>query len=265
MIDLHVHTARCGHAVGEAAAYVKAARSAGVSILAFSDHLPLPPGYTPGYAMPWVQLPAYVNEVRALAQESLDVGGPEVLLGIEADWIAGQESLVRGALDEHQFDMVLGSVHFIDDWAFDDPTLRERYSEWTPDLLWGRYFEDLAAAAATGLYDVMAHPDLVKKFDFRPLVDPRPLFREAASVFAECGVAVEVNTGGLRKQCAEVYPSLDFLKECRVSGVSATIGSDAHCPEEVGAGWATGRELLLAAGYSSVVVYRQRVPHEVAL
>ncbi|MDO8915781.1 MAG: histidinol-phosphatase HisJ family protein [Coriobacteriia bacterium] len=265
MIDLHVHTARCGHAVGSAAEYVAAAASAKVSVIAFTDHLPLPPGYTPGYAMPWVQLPLYVNEVRALADASAGSGGPEVLLGVEADWIPGQESLVRGALDEHEFDMVLGSVHFIDDWAFDDPTLRERYSEWTPDLLWGRYFEDLAAAAATGLYDVMAHPDLVKKFDYRPLVDPKPLFREAAAVFHECGVAVEVNTAGLRKPCAEIYPSLDFLKECRIAGVPATIGSDAHCPEEVGASWPAGRDLLLAAGYSSVVVFRRREPQEIPL
>jgi histidinol-phosphatase (PHP family) len=265
MIDLHVHTARCGHAVGEAAEYVAAAKAAGVSCMAFCDHLPLPPGYAPGYAMPWVQLPAYVAEVRELAAVSRGAGGPEVLLGVEADWIPGQEPLVKGALEGHDFDIVLGSVHFIDDWAFDDPTLRDRYAEWTPDLLWERYFEDLAAAAATGLYDVMAHPDLVKKFDVRPLGDPRPLFREAAAVFAERGVAVEVNTGGLRKPCAEIYPSLDFLRECRVAGVAATVGSDAHKPGEVGADWGAARELLLAAGYRSVVVFRGREPHEVGL
>jgi histidinol-phosphatase (PHP family) len=265
MIDLHVHTARCGHAIGDAAEYAAAAASAGVSVLAFSDHLPLPPGYAAGYAMPWVQLPAYVDEVRALAEDSRSSGGPEILLAIEADWIAAHEELVRGAVDGHEFDMVLGSVHFIDDWAFDDPDLRERYTEWTPDLLWGRYFDDLGSAAASGLYDVMAHPDLVKKFDFRPRVDPRPLYREAAAVFAECGVAVEVNTGGLRKQCAEIYPSLEFLKECCIAGVSATVGSDAHRPDEVGAGWSAARELLLAAGYSNVVVYKRREPHEVPL
>lgn len=265
MIDLHVHTARCGHAVGAAADYVTAAKTADVSCLAFTDHLPLPAGYAPGYAMPWVELPGYVAEVRELAEVSADAGGPEVLLGVEADWIPGQEALIRGALEQHLFDMVLGSVHFIDDWAFDDPSLRDRYAEWTPDLLWERYFEDLNAAAATGLYDVMAHPDLIKKFDVRPLMDPRDLFREAAAVFAENGVAVEVNTAGLRKPCAEIYPSLDFLRSCRAAGVPATVGSDAHRPDEVGADWSAARELLLAAGYSSVTVYRRRSPYEVPL
>lgn len=265
MIDLHVHTARCGHAVGSMAEYVAAAKSAGVSCMAFCDHLPLPPGYPPGYAMPWVELPAYVAQVTALAEAAGEAGGPEILLGVEADWIPGQEPLVQGALEQHDFDMVLGSVHFIDDWAFDDPSLCEHYSEWAPDMLWERYFEDLVAAAATGLYDVMAHPDLVKKFDVRPLGDARPLFREAASVFAERGVAVEVNTAGLRKPCAEIYPSLDFLRECRLAGVAVTVGSDAHHPDEVGADWAAARDLLLTAGYSSVVVFRGREPDEVGL
>lgn len=265
MIDLHMHTARCGHAVGRPEEYVAAARTAGVAVMAFTDHLPLPPGRSPEYAMPWVELTHYVEDVRAAAEGSRREGGPEVLLGVEADWIRGHESLVVGALARHDFDMVLGSVHFIDDWAFDDPDLRARYAEWTPDQLWERYFRDLCEAAATGLYDVMAHPDLVKKFDVRPLVDPDRLYRETAAMFAEAGVAVEVNTAGLRKPCAEIYPSLDLLRRCREAGVPATVGSDAHSPGEVGAGWNAARGLLLAAGYASLVVFRSRVAEEVAL
>lgn len=265
MIDLHIHTERCGHAVGSLDEYVRAAREAGLSTIAFSDHLPLPPGFPTGYAMPWVELPDYVDDIRALAERSRDAGGPEILLGIEADWIPGREALVGGALEEHRFDLVLGSVHFIDEWAFDDPELRDGYDAWTPDELWERYFEDLAAAASSGNFDVMAHPDLVKKFDCRPMGDPRPWYEETAAVFAQRGVAVEVNTGGLRKPCAEIYPSLAFLKACRAEGVPATIGSDAHSAEEVGWAGDLARELLLAAGYTSVVVFRDRVAEEVGL
>jgi len=265
MIDLHMHTPRCGHASGEPSEYVAAARSAGVRTMAFCDHLPLPPGYAPGYAMEWVELPDYVADVRSLADGARAAGGPEVLLGTEADWLPGHEELVRGALDAHPFDIVLGSVHFIDDWAFDDPELREGYRQWTPDLLWERYFQDLCTAAGTGLYDVMAHPDLIKKFGCLPLGDPRRYFREAAAAFAEAGVAVEVNTAGLRKPCAEIYPSLDFLRACRERGVPATVGSDAHVPGDVGAGWPAARILLVEAGYDSLVVFRGRVAEEVAL
>jgi histidinol-phosphatase (PHP family) len=265
MIDLHVHTPRCGHASGTPDEYVKAARLAGIETMAFCDHLPLPPGYPSGYAMPWVELPQYVREIGDLATRSRADGGTEVLLGIEADWIHGHEQLVTGALEGHPFDIVLGSVHFIDDWAFDDPDLRAGYKKWSADGLWERYFQDLSSAAASGLFDVMAHPDLIKKFGCVPESDPRRWYEEAASVFAEHGLAVEVNTGGLRKPCAEAYPSLDFLRACRRWGVPATVGSDAHQPSEVGYGFATARELLIEAGYSSAVVFRGRRAEEVAL
>jgi histidinol-phosphatase (PHP family) len=159
----------------------------------------------------------------------------------------------------------LGSVHFIDDWAFDDPALTDGYKAWSADGLWDRYFEDLTSAANTGLFDVMAHPDLIKKFNCVPESDPRGWYEKAAAVFAERGLSVEVNTGGLRKPCAEAYPSLEFLRVCRKWGVPATIGSDSHAPGEVGFGFAAARELLLEAGYESVVVFRRRMAEEVAL
>lgn len=264
-MDLHVHTPRCGHASGRLSEYVDAARRARVDTLAFTDHLPLPDGYPIGYAMQWPELPDYVEDVRALQSATQAAGGPEILLGIEADWISGYEMLVSGALRSHHFDVVLGSVHFIDGWAFDDPEKQAGYAQWTSDALWERYFEDLAAAAATGLFDVMAHPDLIKKFCYMPESDPEPWFQEAASVFAEAAVAVEVNTAGLRKPCAELYPSVPFLKALLRRGVPATIGSDAHRPEEVGAGVNLAREALLEAGYTSAVVFRDRKAEEVPL
>lgn len=265
MIDLHLHTARCRHAVGTVAEYVEAGRRAGVRTLAFTDHLPLPDGYPSGYAMPWTELPAYVADVREAARASADAGGPEVLCGIEADWIPESMTLVRGAVEEHDFDVVLGSVHMIDGWAFDDPDHIDGYAEWEIGSLWERYFSLLEAAAASGLYDVMAHPDLVKKFGFRPHFDASPWYEEAASVFAERGVAVEVNAAGLRKPVAEIYPSLEFLRACRRRGVPATTGSDAHRADEVGLGLGAAADLLREAGYSSVVVFRSRVAEEVAL
>jgi histidinol-phosphatase (PHP family) len=265
MIDLHVHTSLCGHAEGSLEEYVSAARSAGVTTMAFCDHLPLPPGWPTHYTMAWTDLPAYVEQVTEVAARCRADGGPEVLLGIEADRIPGADHLVLGALEEHPFDVVLGSVHFIEEWAFDDPDLVARYGEWVPDELWDRYFAELAATAATKMFDVIAHPDLVKKFGCAPVSDLRPWYEEIAAVFAGCGVAVEVNTGGLRKPCREIYPSLGLLNACRRHGVPATIGSDAHMPSHVGAAQGEARALLEAAGYRSVVVFRKRVAEEVPL
>jgi histidinol-phosphatase (PHP family) len=188
-----------------------------------------------------------------------------VLCGIEADWLQDSVDAVREAISAHEFDMVLGSVHFLDDWAFDDPELVARYDSCDIDALWERYFDEVARAASSRLFDVMAHPDLVKKFAFFPSKDPAHWYDVAASAMAEGGCAVEVNTAGLRKPVGEIYPSLRMLQACRRRGVPATLGSDAHAPHEVGAGLAEAGELLAEAGYDSVVVFRKRVAREVAL
>lgn len=258
MIDLHVHTSRCGHARGTLDEYVDAARAADVSIIAFSDHLPLPAGFDAGYAMPEHQLDAYVSDVLAARERSTASGGPEVLLGIEADWLPGHEDILDHALASHPFDLVLGSVHFVDGWAFDDPRLIDGYDAWEIDDLWARYFDELATAALSRRFDVMAHPDLIKKFRRFPTSDPADLYSRAAAAFALAGVAVEVNTAGLRKPCAEMYPAAGFLAACRSCGVPATVGSDAHAPEEVGEGAPSALAALRDAGYDDLCVFRSR-------
>lgn len=264
MIDLHVHTNRCRHAQGSLAEYVCAARERGVHILAFTDHLPLLGEDETDYTMSLHELPEYVEDVLSLAA-SHEGTNLEILLGIEADWIPGREKETAALLDAHPFDVVLGSVHFIDDWAFDDPRLSERYEEWDTDALWDRYFDDLGRAAASGLFDVMAHPDLVKKFGIWPDSAPIGLYEQAAETFADADVAVEVSTAGLRKPCAEIYPSETFLRACAVRGVPATIGSDAHAAGEVGHEWEAATALMRRAGYDSAVVFHDRVAEEVTL
>jgi histidinol-phosphatase (PHP family) len=265
VIDLHLHTSRCGHATGTVADYVDAARAAGLATLCFTDHLPLPEGWPQHYSMAREEVAAYVSDVRAAARDAAAVGGLEVLCGVEADWLPTCRPYTRDTLAALDLDMVLGSVHFLDDWAFDDPDLIERYRSVDTDALWERYFDEFADAARSRQFDVMAHPDLVKKFGARPSVEPSSLYEQAAEAMAEGGCAVEVNTAGLRKPAAEIYPSLPLLAACRRRGVSATIGSDAHDPGEVGAGGASARALLLEAGYRSVVVFRGRRAEEVAL
>jgi histidinol-phosphatase (PHP family) len=265
VIDLHIHTARCRHATGTVPEYVAAGRAAGLSTMCFTDHLPLPLGYPDGYSMQADELGDYVADVRRAAAAARDSGGPEVLCGIEADWIPEARDQVGWALGSHSLDVVLGSVHFIGDWAFDDPDLVGRYAECDIDALWTRYFQEFESAARSGIFDVMAHPDLVKKFAFFPAADPAELIDHAAEILASSGVAVEVNTAGLRKPVGEIYPSLPFLRACRRHGVRATTGSDAHRADEVGMGLAEARSLLAEAGYDSLVVFRRRRAEEVAL
>ena len=265
MIDLHLHTSRCGHASGSVQDYVDAARAQGLTAICFTDHLSMPAPYPQHYTMRADELAGYVAEVETAAHASRASGGPEVLLGIEADWLPATPDHAEDAIAPYDFDYVLGSVHFLGDWAFDDPDLVARYDAWEPDALWDRYFEEVASAAGSGAFDAIAHPDLVKKFGSRPSVDPRRWYEQTAVALADAGCAIEVNTGGLRKPVAEIYPALDLLKACRRLDVPATMGSDAHAPEEVGHGLDLARELLREAGYDSVVCFRKRDAQEVAL
>lgn len=270
MIDLHVHTWRCRHAVGTAEEYVRSAAASGVRTLAFTEHLPLAPSLAarvPGaesYAMPAGELPVYVSEVADAAVLGADLG-VDVLLGIEIDAVPEAFEHARMALAEHAFDIVLGSVHFIDGWAFDDPERTAGYESWDIGDLWERYFDDLAGAARSGLVDVMAHADLVKKFCGRPGTPVDALYAEAASALRQAGVAVEVNTAGLRKPCRELYPAAAFLAELSKHGVPVTVGSDAHAPTEVGAGRIEAMAALRKAGYRSVLVFRNRVAEEIGV
>jgi len=270
MIDCHVHTERCRHAGGCAADYVRAAAERGIRAITFTEHLPLAPAIAEriegaeGYAMPLAELGEYHAEVAEAAELGRELG-VEVLLGCEADLVPAGVDHARELIEAHPYDVVLGSIHFVNDWAFDDPARTDGYADWDIRALWERYFADLAQAAHTGLADVMAHPDLVKKFCFRPEGDLSGLYRDLAAELASAGVAIEVNSAGLRKPCAEVYPGLDLLLELQAAGVAATIGSDAHAPEEVGAGLGEAVGALREAGYRSVVVFRGRRPVEVGI
>lgn len=270
MIDLHVHTWRCRHGEGTPQEYVAAAAERGVRILAFTEHLPLPASLAanvPGsesYAMPFEEVEQYVADV-AHAKETGSALGVEVLLGAEADVVPEAVERARALLQAWPFDVVLGSVHFIDDWAFDDPDRKQRYADWSVEGLWARYFEDLIGAARSGLVDVIAHADLVKKFLGPPDVPPTHLYEAAAAAISEAGCAVEINTAGLRKPCAEAYPSLAFLKQLRRRQVPFTIGSDAHRPADLGAGFDVALGMLREAGCDSVVVFRGRHAQEVGL
>jgi len=270
VIDLHVHTFRCRHAEGTPSEYVRAAATRGVGTVAFTDHLPLAPAVVElvagaeKYAMPATELPVYISEVAEAAELGQELG-VEVLCGIEVDAVSSALDHASAILESYPFDIVLGSVHFIDDWAFDDPSRRDRYAEWRPEDLWERYFGDLAWAAASGIADVMAHADLVKKFCFVPEGPQDALYEQTAALLRSAGVAVEVNTAGLRKPCQELYPAPAFLKALQRAGVPVTVGSDAHSPHEVGAGWSEAISALREAGYKSMLVFRGRTPEEVAL
>jgi histidinol-phosphatase (PHP family) len=201
-----------------------------------------------------------LDEYCAFVREQTDLR-----LGIEADFMPGTEDRMANLLQAHDFDYVIGSVHFLREGAVD----MEDYSVWdsnpthprSPEEIWRRYFQTLGEAARSGLFDILAHPDLVKVWGAerpRPEGDPRSYYELALEGIAESGVAVEVSTAGLRKRAQELYPAPAFLQMCLEAGAQVALSSDAHCPEEVGADYERALELLEQMGVSELCVFDHR-------
>jgi histidinol-phosphatase (PHP family) len=182
-------------------------------------------------------------------------------LGIEADFVPGAEDRMANLLHARDFDYVVGSVHFIREGAVD----MDDYSVWdsgrSVEEIWRRYFETIGEAARSGLFDVLAHPDLVKVWGAeRPLPegDLRHYYELALDGIVESGIAVEVSTAGLRKRVKELYPTPVFLEMCLEAGASIALSSDAHRPEDIGADYEQALELLESLGVGELCVFEHR-------
>jgi histidinol-phosphatase (PHP family) len=199
------------------------------------------------------------------ARDDLDaycefVRGAGLKLGVECDFVPGAEDRTANLLEAHDFDYVVGSVHFVGEAAVD----HEGWDVWEgrgADEVWRRYFEALAECARSGLFDILAHPDLVKVWGrARPLPerDPRHYYEPAVEAIAESGIAVELSTAGLRKPVGELYPSPAFAKMCVEAGAPFALSSDAHLPEQVGFGYDRALELLADLGVEEISVFERR-------
>jgi histidinol-phosphatase (PHP family) len=191
----------------------------------------------------------------------------DLRLGIEADFVPGGEDRMANLLQARDFDYVVGAVHFLRDKAID----MDDYSVWdrahSPEEIWRRYFQTLGEAARSGLFDILAHPDLVKvgspahpthQERPRPEGDLRRYYELALEGIAESGIAVEVSTAGLRKPTRELYPAEAFLKMCVDAGAPVALSSDAHRPEDVGADYDRALELLERVGVGELCVFERR-------
>ncbi|MBM7855929.1 histidinol-phosphatase (PHP family) [Desulfohalotomaculum tongense] len=259
LVDYHWHTARCGHASGTMQQYVDAGRRLGLTEVGFADHIPmywLPPDERdPEAAMKQEELEDYIKDVHYLQRAN---PGISIRLGLEVDYIPGHETTAKKILSSLPLDYVLGSVHYLEGWGFDNPDYIHRYKDWDLYELYRRYFDTVCDAAASGLFDIMAHTDLIKKFGYRPRGNLAPLFQKVARTFAESGVCVEVNTAGLRAAAREMYPAAELLKMLHKHGVPVTMGSDAHKPQQVGQGLKSALQLIKAVGYDKIVTFKNK-------
>jgi histidinol-phosphatase (PHP family) len=258
IVDYHMHlrngSEEIAHDTWWVEPFVEAALVAGVDEIDFTEHIYYFKQTRSLWTVPYqsercvYDLEAYVDAIMKARGRGLPVK-----LGLEVDYVPGREEETRELLAPYPWDYLLGSVHFIDGLGVDgEPRLLDAVGV---EEAWARYFETLARAARSGLFDSLSHPDLVKIFGQRAeSFDYGP----AAEAIAESGVAVEVSTAGLRKPVRELYPHPDFLAACRERGVPVTVGSDAHSPDVVGRDFDRARELLRSVGYDTVTVFEQR-------
>lgn len=255
LVDYHIHTRLCGHATGEPEEYVGVAMEKGLSEIGFADHMPLLRMRDERLTMAPEDLPRYVDLIRGLQDSA---GGITVRLGIEMDYIPGQMEEIWDVASRYEFDYVYGAVHYIDGWGFSDSRHLSTYEGRDPDETYARYFELFREAVRDGGFDIMAHPDLVKKHGIETTLAIEELYREAAAAAARADVAIEVNTSGLRKRALDLYPSLPFLRACAERGVAVTLGSDAHAPDQVGMDFDLAVGFLRKAGIEEIATFESR-------
>jgi histidinol-phosphatase (PHP family) len=237
--------------------YLDAARVAGIEELGVSEHVYRFRESLELWDHPFWQAQA-TDDLAAYCEF---VRSTPLRLGIELDYVPGAEQRSAELIEGHDFDYVVGSVHFVGGGAVD----MDEYGVWAqeqdPDEVWRSYFEGLARAARSGLFDVLAHPDLVKIWGRQrpgPLRDPRVYYEPAVEAIAESGVAVEVSTAGLRKPVGEIYPAPAFAEMCAEAGVAFSLSSDAHAPEQVGFEYDQALALLGSIEVSEICVFERR-------
>jgi histidinol-phosphatase (PHP family) len=244
---------------GNAERYRETAAERGIAELGVAEHV-----YRFTQALDVWQHPLWVNNAHddidaycAFVREQTDLK-----LGIEADFVPGREDRMRGLLEARDWDYVVGSIHFLAEGALD----YDKYDVWnsgrSPDHVWRTYFTWLGELAATGMYDILAHPDLVKHWgrDQRPWPekDLRFYYDLAMEQIAESGIAVEVSTAGLRKPVGEIYPDRAFLEMVVDAGNPIALSSDAHTPEQLGFEYERALELLDDVGVKEIAVFDRR-------
>jgi histidinol-phosphatase (PHP family) len=237
--------------------YLEAAGKAGIAELGVSEHI-----HRFGAALEIWDHPVWrANAIDDLTAYCDFVRSTPLKLGIEMDFVPGREDRIASVLDSQQFDYVVGSVHFLGQGAVDDADFDVWSRDGDPDRLWRRYFETLAETARTGLYDILAHPDLVKYWGHgRPLpqLDPRFHYEPAIEAIAETGIAVEVSTAGWRKPVDELYPADAFAEMCIDAGAAFALSSDAHLPEDVGHQYDRAVETMRGWGVTEICVFDRR-------
>ena len=259
LYETHTHTRLCKHAEGECEDYARTACARGLKGLIVTCHNPLPDGLCASTRMAPEQFDDYV----AMVYRTRDAWASlvDVRLGIECEYLPGLEPFLEEQLRTAPFEYVLGSIHpQIPDYC-------QRYDKGDDVEFQKTYFSHLADMAETGLFDTLAHPDVIKNAypDTWRLEPVLPHVNRCLDRIADAGTAMELNTSGMNKPVSEMNPSVTILHQMCVRGIPVVIGADAHVPERVGDGYEAALGMLADAGYTHASFFLERQRREVAV
>jgi len=248
IVDLHNHTPRCNHAEGTPQEYIKQALTCKTKFFGFADHAPM--DFDPKYRMSFHEMDSYEKEIKTLQEIYRDK--ITILLGYEVDYL---ENHMDKRVLEADVDYLIGSVHFIEKWGFDNPEFIGRYESENIDDIWKKYFLAVENMAKSGYFDIVGHLDLIKVFKFMPTCNITELAHNALVAIKKADMVLELNVAGYRKPIGEAYPSKELLEKAFKMGIPITFASDAHTPQQVGLYNDAITSLAKEVGYTECVYF----------
>ena len=259
MVDLHNHTPLCNHAEGLPQEYVNLAIQKGIKIYGFSDHAPME--FDKQYRMSFDDMKTYENEINSLKEKYKDK--IKILLGYEVDFTP-KKYLDKRVL-EANVDYLIGSVHFLDNWGFDNPEFIKEWEKRDVDDVYKEYFSYIKELAESKLFQIVGHIDLIKVFNYQPKTSIKDLAKDAIKAIKKSNMVVEINTAGLRKPVNEIYPGDELLEMILNEGIDLTLSSDAHAPSQVGYKLDEVIEKLKKLGVNKLVYFEKKEKKEVKI
>jgi len=257
MIDLHNHTPLCNHAKGNPEEFIKKAIEKGIKIYGFADHAPMEFDYE--YRMGFDEMEKYEKTIKSLKERYKDK--IDILLGYEVDFTP----IVDKRVLERKVDYLIGSVHFLDNWGFDNPEFIKEWERRDVDDVYKEYFDKIEKMADSKLFNIAGHIDLVKVFGHKPKTDIKDLAKNAVKAIKNANMAVEINTAGLRKPVKEAYPSDELLDMILNEDIDITISSDAHSPEQVGYKINETIKKLKNLGVNELTYFKNKEKHKIKI
>ncbi len=252
-VDLHNHTTLCNHATGTMDEYIKKAIEIGIDVYGFSEHAPMK-NFEDGYRLTLDKKNFYEKSVLELKEKYKD--NINILLGYEVDFLKG--NYVLDEIKNAKVDYLIGSVHYLGDWGFDNPEFIGVYKNKNIDKIWEEYFESITLAAKSGVFNIIGHLDLIKVFNFQPKKDIKSIALESLKAIKKANMVLEINSSGLRKPIKEQYPSKQLLELAFELDIPITFNSDAHNVDHIGFSYDEVTKIARDVGYSKCTYFEQK-------